>query len=201
MLTLFASKGTVALASHIALEETGLPYQMDWRVMRDGDLGKPEYLEINPKGRVPALLTDDGILTETPAILDYIVDLTGQLMPQDPFKRGRVREMVAFLAATMHVNHAHKMRAYRWSDDADAQTTMVAKVTQNMADNCAYIEALLPDTGWLVGSYSIADIHLHSVSRWLAGDNVDIANYPKLAAHFDAMLARPAVAKVTQAHS
>ncbi|SLN10855.1 glutathione S-transferase family protein [Pseudooctadecabacter jejudonensis] len=199
MLTLFAAKNTVAFASHIALEETGLAYQINWISFADGDQLKPDYLALNPKGRVPALVTDDGVLTETPATLEYIAETSGQLMPDTAFDRAKVREMLSYCTSTFHVNHAHKMRGARWSDDVAAQATMQAKVPQTMAASCAYIEDQL--TGdWVAGAYSIADIHVHTICRWLEGDGVDIADYPKLHAHFGRMQARAAVRRVSDAH-
>ncbi|MCF2903674.1 glutathione S-transferase family protein [Octadecabacter sp. CECT 8868] len=200
MLTLFAAKGTVAVASQIALEEAGLPYNTRWISFADGDQHAAPFRALNPKGRVPALITDFGPLTETPAILEYISELSGNLMPDTPIERARVREMLSYLASTMHVNHAHKFRGARWSDDPAAHATMVAKVPETMAESCAYLESQLPDSGWLLDEYSIADIHMVSVCRWLAADKVDIENFPKLAAHFAAMKSRPAVARILQAH-
>ncbi|MCF2872689.1 glutathione S-transferase family protein [Octadecabacter sp. G9-8] len=200
MLTLYAAKNTVAVAPHIALEETGLSYQISWVSFADNDQRKPEYLALNPKGRVPALVTADGIITEAPAILDYIAEISGDLMPTDAYARAKVRELVSYLASTMHPNHAHGLRGERWSDDPAAHASMKAKVPETMAASSAYVESCLPDNGWLVGTYSIADIHLYNVCRWLKGDGVDITDYPKLAAHFDAMHARPAVVRVEGAH-
>lgn len=200
MLTLYAAKNTVALSVHLALEETGLPYRISWINFKTNDQRTPDYLAINPKGRVPALVTEHGVLTEAPAILDYIAETTGHLMPADPFQRGKVREMMGYLAATMHPNHAHGLRGERWSDDPAAHASMKAKVPETMAQSSAYVESCLPGRGWIVGSYSIADIHLFNVCRWLEGDGVDINTYPKLAAHFAAMQARPAVARVAADH-
>lgn len=200
MLTLYVAKNTVAFASHLALEETGLPYRVQWLVMANNDQRTPDYLAVNPKGRVPALITDHGTLTETPAVLEYIAEITGKLMPSDPIAKARVRELLAYLAATMHVNHAHGHRGARWSDDPAAHASMRAKVTENMAQNCDYVETLMPDTGWYSADLSIADMHLYTVCRWLATDGVDIATYPKLAAHFTAMKTRPSVITVENAH-
>ena len=75
MLKLFYAVGTCALASHIALEEAGAQYETVRLNFADGEQRKPEYLKVNPKGRVPALVTDKGVLTETPAILAYIAQL------------------------------------------------------------------------------------------------------------------------------
>jgi glutathione S-transferase len=200
MLTLYASQGSVAVAAHLALEEAGLPYTIHWISFDKGEQRSREFLAINPKGRLPTLQTEHGHLTETPAILDYISDISGKFLPSNSFQKARAREMLSFLAATVHVNHAHGPRAARWSDDPAAQASMAAKVAETMADSCSVIEAVLPDAGWFLGSYCIADIHLYAVSRWLAGDGVDIAEYPKLAAHFVAMKARPAVVKVATLH-
>lgn len=199
MLTLFAAPYTVALSCHIALEETGLPHQVNWLNFASNDQRTPDYLAVNPKGRVPALTGDHGVLTEAPAILEYIADLSSQLMPQDTYQRAKVREMMGYLAATMHPNHAHGVRGERWSDDPAAHASMAAKVPETMATSCAYVESCLPDTGWLIGPYSVADIHLFNVCCWLSKDGVDIANYPKLAAHFAAMNARPAVIRALKA--
>jgi len=199
-LTLYASQGSVAVAAHLALEEASLPYTTHWISFDKGEQRSREFLAINPKGRLPTLQTEHGHLTETPAILDYICDISGKFLPSNPFQKARAREMISFLAATVHVNHAHGPRAARWSDDPAAQASMAAKVAETMADSCSVIEAVLPDAGWFLGSYCIADIHLYAVSRWLAGDGVDIAEYPKLAAHFVAMKARPAVVKVATLH-
>lgn len=201
MKTLFAAKGTVAFAVHVALEETNAVYDVTWINFADGDQLKPDYLAINPKRRVPALVTPDGVLTETPALLEYIAETRGALMPDDIMARARVRELMAYLAATMHVNHAHGVRGARWADAPASFEDMAAKVPQTMAESCAYLEGQLPDGGWITQDFSIADIHLYTVCRWLTGDGVDITAYPKLAAHFAATAARDAVMRVEAAHA
>ena len=111
----------------------------------------------------------------------------------------RANEMMSYLASTMHVNHAHRLRQSRWTDDPAAHASIAAKVQSNMAENCAYIENHLTEP-WVTGRYSIADMHLYAVCRWLESDGVDIHDYPRLAAHFAAMAARPSVQRVEAAH-
>src|SRR6202795_2679543 len=121
MLKLFYAPHTCALASHIALEEAGADYQIARIDFRSDEQRKPEYLKINPKGRVPALITDAGILTETPAILAYIAQVftKANLAPlTDPFAFARVQAFNSYLCSTAHVNHAHLGRGSRWADDA-----------------------------------------------------------------------------------
>ena len=100
MLTLFYATNTCSLASHIALEDSGAAYEAKKVNFAENDQRKPEYLKINPKGRVPALVTDHGILTETPAILAYIAQSfpKANLAPiHDPF---RFAEVQAFMSST-----------------------------------------------------------------------------------------------------
>src|SRR6185369_10026394 len=101
----FYSPNSCALASHIALEEAGAVYETVRLNFRDNDQRKPDYLKINPKGRVPALVTDRGILTETPAILAFVAQSfpKADLAPlDDPFAFAQVQAFNSYLCATVH---------------------------------------------------------------------------------------------------
>ena len=195
MLTLYSFTGSCSRASHIALEESGLDFEVRLVDFANNAQRDPAYLAINPKGRVPALATDQGVLTESPAILAHIAALSpaSLLAPTDPFAFARMQAFNLYLATTIHVAHAHGRRASRWSDDAAAQASMAAKVTQNMRDGFALIEADL--TGdWVMGdAYTVADPYLFTFAAWLESDGVDIADFPRVQAHFERMQARPAV--------
>ena len=95
-----------------------------------GEQTKPAYKQINPKGRVPALVVDGGILTETGALLEYIAAKApeAELVPKDPVMAARMREVMYYLASTMHVNHAHKLRGARWADKISSWKDMTDKV-------------------------------------------------------------------------
>lgn len=198
MLTLHTAPGSCSRASHIALEEAGLDYQARYVDFARGDQRQPGFLAINPKGRVPALVTDRGVLTEGPAILAYVAALApeARLAPTDPFDFARMQAFNLYLATTIHVAHAHGRRAARWSDDPAAQASMAAKVSENMSAGFDLIEAGL-DGEWVMGdAYSVADPYLFVFSGWLAGDGVDIARFPKVSDHFQRMARRPAVQRV-----
>jgi glutathione S-transferase len=202
MLTLHYAPGTCALASLIALEEGGLKHQVQVVDLANGQQRSPDYLKINPKGRVPALATERGILTETPAILVYIANAANgaRLAPSDDaFEFARMQAFNAYLCSTVHVAHAHMRRGSRWSDDAAAIETMKAKGPQNMTDCFALIEEGMPETGWVMGArYSVADPYLFTIAGWLERDNVDPALFPKVAAHREQMLKRPAVQRAME---
>ncbi|MCX7161174.1 MAG: glutathione S-transferase, partial [Proteobacteria bacterium] len=126
MLKLFYSPGACSLASHIALEEAGAPYELMRLNFKADDQRKPEYLKVNPKGRVPALVTDRGILTESPAILAYIAQTfpAAKLAPTDAFDFARAQAFNSYLCSTVHVSHAHRVRGNRWVDDPAALKEM-----------------------------------------------------------------------------
>src|SRR5512145_2172533 len=119
MLKLFCAPGTCALASYIALEEAGAEFEPVRLDFTKGDQRKPECLKVNPKGRVPALVTDRGVLTENPAILAYIAQThpAKKLAPlDDAYAFGKIQAFNNYLCATVHVAHAHKLWGYRWAD-------------------------------------------------------------------------------------
>ena len=130
MLKLFYSPGSCATASHIALEEAGADYELEVVKLGEQQQRTPEYLALNPKGRVPALATDRGVLTENPAILAYVAQTWPKagLMPlNDPFAFAEIQALNMFLCATLHPTFAHKFRPGRYADDAQSQAAMQAK--------------------------------------------------------------------------
>lgn len=203
MLKLFYSTGSCALASHLALEEAGVAYEAVRINLANNDQRKPEYLAINPKGRVPALVTERGVLTETPAILAFIAQSCpqAQLAPlADPFGFARVQAFNSYLSSTVHVAHAHKGRGIRWSDDPEAIQSMRDKVPANMAECFGLIERDMLAGPWVMGAaYTICDPYLFTLANWLDGDGVDIARFPKVKEHRALMAARPAVKRVLAA--
>ena len=199
MLKLYYAPETCALASHIALEQAGADYEAIRIDFSKNEENSPEYLEINPKGRVPALITDDGILTETPAILQYICQThpEADLAPlEDIFQIARMNAFNSYLCSTVHVAHAHRVRGYRWADDPAAIEAMKKKVPQSVGDAFAIIEADL-EGPWVLGErYSVCDIYLFTVARWLEGDGVNPeVQLPRVADHRARMSQIPAVAK------
>ena len=205
MLKLFYSPGSCAFASHIALEETGATYEAVRVDFSKAEQTKPAYLAINPKGRVPALVTERGILTESPAILLYIAQSfpAANLAPlADPFALAQMQAVNSYLCSTVHVAHAHRVRAYRWADDDAAILTMQKKTPQNMSECFAMIERDMFKGPWVLGDdYSAADPYLFTLARWLEGDGVDVKQFPKVHAHMQRISERPAVKKVLALHT
>jgi len=206
VLTLYYAPGTCALATHLALEFSGAPYEAKRLDFRQQQQRTPEYLRVNPKGRVPALVTERGVLTETPALLQYIAQSFPQagLAPlDDAFLLARGNEFNSFLCSTVHVNHAHKGRGYRWvdADDTAALEAMKKKVPQTMAESFTLIEEGMLQGPWVLGErFSTSDLYLYTLTRWLGGDGVDLNRFPKVADHMRRMEAQPQVQKVIALH-
>ena len=197
MLVLYYAPDTCALASHIALEDAGAEYRLRRIDFEKEEQRGPDYLAINPKGRVPALVATRGVLTETPAMLAYVAQLypTARLAPlDDPFAFGQLQAFNSYLCSTLHVAHAHRMRGYRWADEPAAIAAMQRKVPDLVGACYAYIEEQAFVGPFVMGeSYTIADPYLFTVAQWMEADGVDPARFPKVAAHRELMRQRKSV--------
>ncbi|RBW56885.1 glutathione S-transferase family protein [Ruegeria sp. A3M17] len=199
---LYYAPRTISVAVAIALEEAGLDYEAVRLDFAEGDQTKPAYKQINPKGRVPALAVDGGILTETGALLEYVATVApdANLVPADPVMAARMREVMYYLASTMHVNHAHKLRGARWADKKASWKDMTGKVAQTMTTSCGYIVSNGLRGPFVLGNtVSLADAYLYVVCSWLEGDGVDVSAFPKILAFREAMEARTSVQAVRAA--
>jgi glutathione S-transferase len=197
MITLYYAPHTCSLASHIALEDAGADYSTVRINFAADEQRKPEYLAINPKGRAPALVTAKGILTETPALLAFIAQSfpRARLAPlDDPFAFARVQAFNSYLCSTLHVAHAHRMRGYRWADDASAIEAMQRKVPESVASCYRLIEEKMLRAPWVMGeTYTICDPYLFTMAQWLEQDGVDPSRFPKVIDHRRRMSERPEV--------
>ncbi|TSA11876.1 MAG: glutathione S-transferase family protein [Betaproteobacteria bacterium] len=203
MYTLYYAPNTCALASHIALEQVGAEYQTVRVDFSKNEQRSPDYLGINRKGRVPALVTDRGMLTETPAILMYICQSfpeAGLAPLEDAYALAQVNAFNSYLCSTVHVAHAHRMRGNRWADDPAALAAMQKKVPQSVAEAFALIENELFQGPWVMGErYSVCDMYLFTLAQWLEADGVDPARLPKIADHRLRMAQHPVVSKIVAA--
>jgi len=200
MFSLYYAPNTCALASHIALEHVGAEYQAVRVDFSRSEQRAPDYLRINPKGRVPALVTGRGILTETPAILMFICQRfpeAGLAPLEDVFGLAQMNAFNSYLCSTVHVAHAHRMRGYRWVDDPIAIAAMQKKVPQSVGECFDLIEREYLRGPWVLGEhYSVSDMYLFTLAQWLEADGVDPERFPKVAKHRLRMSQDPIVSKV-----
>jgi len=201
MLKLYYTASSCSLATHIVLEEVGADYSTVRIDFATEQQKSPEYLKINPKGRVPALVTDKGILTETPAMLVYVAQLFPQarLAPMDdPFFFAQIQSFNSYLCSSVHVAHAHRMRGHRWvdADDAHSIAAMKRKVPESVGAGFELIEREMLKGPWVMGDqYTVCDPYLFTLAQWLEKDGVDLARIPRVVDHRKRMSERPAVRK------
>lgn len=204
MLTLYYAPGACSRASHIALREAGAGFELRLVDFANAEQrGEAFRSQVNPKGRVPALATDHGMLTETPAILTYVAQCypAARLAPlEDAFALARLQAFNSYVCSTVHVAHAHSRRGERWADDPAAIEEMKRKAPEVMAASFQLLEDGMVGAPWVMGeAYSVADAYLFTVGQWLRAHRIDIADYPKIHAHQQRMLERPAVQAAIEA--
>lgn len=196
MLTLHFAPHTVCLATMIVLEELEVDYELKTVDFAANEQRSPTFLGLNPKGRVPVLETDEGLLSETPALLNYVAERygAGRLLPSTAFARAQLQAFKSYLCATVHVAHAHRMRGERWTDDAAALAALKAKVPQSVTAAFRVIEEGLEPGCWVMGDeFSVGDAYLFTLAQWLELDGVDTSQVPRVLSHRERMHARPSV--------
>lgn len=203
MLKLYYGRHTSALAPLIALEEAGAKHELVRIDTAAGQQRTPEYLAVNPVGRVPALATERGVITENPAILAYIAQAFPQarLAPlDDPFAFAQAQAFNSYMCSILHVAHAHGRRGYRWADDPAAIAEMKRKVPETVGACFALIEEKMFQGPWVMGAdYTICDPYLFTFAQWIESDGCDPKRYPKVVEHRARMRERAAVKRALAA--
>lgn len=204
MVTLFHSPGSCSSAVHLALEETGLTYEVTRVALADGEQRTDRYLRLNPKGRVPVLVDGDFVITEVAAILRYVTRLapSAGLWPQDPREDGRCAEWLAWIGSGVHVAYAHVRRPERYADSEAGLAEVVAKgrVTARATWQLVEDKIAAQGTPWAAGStFSVADLYVFLFWTWGRGQVLAYdmeADFPHWTALARKVAARPAVQRV-----
>jgi glutathione S-transferase len=195
----YYSPGACSLAVHLALEQAGAPYEAVSVPTTQGAQREPAYTAINPLGRLPALVVDDTVLTETLALLLY-VDAThpqARLMPTTPLRRAALTALMAYLASTLHIHYAGRWRPERFTDGSAAQEQLRSDALQRLAQAHDHLETLLPEQGWLGGEHvSLADFYLLPFWRWALRLQLPTARWPRQAGVVRQLMALPATPRV-----
>lgn len=196
---LYYAPGACSLASHIALEEVGIAYSTQKLVLANGDQRRPEYLKINPRGRVPALVVDGRVLTENVGIMAFVAGGYGQgkIWPKDTWLQSKCLSTMAWLSNTVHPAFTHYFRPERFVDGDPAREAVKAKGLSNFHDCLTEIDRLLEGHRWSIGDrYSVVDGYLVVFYRWGNRSKLpmeSLRNYTRLV---NEVTARAAVKKV-----
>ena len=202
MLTLYYSPGACSMASHITLEESGLAYEPQPTLLPKGEHKTPEYLKINPRGKVPALRLDDGsVITENTAILNYLGKRAAEknLLPKDAAGEARCISTCAWLSNTVHPCFTHVFRPERFSEDEKAQPSIKEAGKKSFWANLQEIDGLLAQGPWMMGAqYTVCDPYALVFYGWGARIDLPMTELKSYTQWKDRMVQRPAVRKVLE---
>jgi glutathione S-transferase len=189
---LYYAPGVCSLSPHIVLEEAGLPYTLVKTDIRAKTIeGGSDYRTVNPLGYVPALALDDGtLLTEGPAIVQYIADKVPQkkLAPANgTLERYKMQSWLNFISSEVHKGFSPLFNPQMPDGAKD-----IAK--ERLASRFAYLENHLAKNAYLMGdTFTCPDAYCFTVMRWSKPTKIDLAPYPHLQAYMTKIEARPAV--------
>lgn len=193
---LYYSPGSCSLAVHIVLREANLPHELTkvdlWKHMT---LSGNDYYQINPKGTVPALELEGGLLTEGPAITQYLADhYAPALVPANgTLERTRLHETLNYLSSDYHKSFTPLFYLAAGADATDAQRPVIAKLT--------YLNSVLADgRAYIMGdSFTVADAYLFALTRWCAKFKISLDAFSHFNGYMARVEARPAVKAALQA--
>jgi glutathione S-transferase len=202
MPTLYYSPGACSMASHIALEETGAPYEAQQVLLAKGEHQTPEYKKINPRAKVPALRLDDGsVITENTAILTYLGrKFPGKnLLPKDEVAQIRCLSTCAWLSNTVHPCFTHFFRPEKFTEDEAARPSIKETGKKSFWANLQEIDGLIDGNQWLMGTqFTVCDPYALVFYGWGKRIELPMLELRNYTAWKDRMLQRPAVRKVLE---
>jgi glutathione S-transferase len=169
-MTLYYNRGSCSLASHVALEETGLDYSAVWIDLTKGSNYEPEYLATNRWARVPALECSGGVLTENVAILQYLADLVPdrKLLPAPgTFERAQAVRFLALLSSTIHVAFRPLFRPSRFVTSEGCQQEVVETGLAALNETLQKLEGELGGRQFVLGDeFSLCDAYALVFAVW-----------------------------------
>ena len=199
-MTLYSRAGACSMAPQIVMEELGLDYEL---VMVERDkLNTPEHLAVNPMGQVPRLATDDGLMTESVAILLYLGEKYGEgrlMPPPGSWERGQMMMRMLFLASQEHPAFGRWLRPFRWLDDGDEQGRLKAAAEERFAVCFQRLDGWLEGRDWLIGNHmTLADTLAFVHACWGLRVDPPTTEYPNIWRFAQNMAEVPAVGRTME---
>lgn len=196
---LYYAPGACSLASHVAIEETGVPYETQKMNLAEGDQRKPEYLKLNPRGRVPTLVNGDQVLTENVGILTYFGGgyPDANIWPKKTWDQAKLLSTLGWLSNTVHPAYGHYVRAARYVDGDDHQAAVKEKGLASFRGYLDEIDKLLQGHKWSIANqYTVADPYLLVFYRWGNRAKLPVRDLRNYTALVERVMSRKAVHKV-----
>lgn len=201
MYTLYAAPGACSRVPMITLEEAGVAFDLHLIRFMKGAHKQPDFLALNPKGKVPCLVTPEGPVTENVAIARYLASRHAGLLPEtgSAFDEARITADLAFCAATLHPIVSRMRVPMFMADGGEAIASVKAKAIEAMHPMAAVVEERLSGQDWWYGqTWSILDAYIYWVFFRVTGGGFPTDAYPNWLAHAHRMDARPAVRRALE---
>jgi glutathione S-transferase len=193
---LFYSPGACSLVSHVALEESGAPFEAVAVPIAEGANYRPDYLAVNPRGLIPALQIGERVIAETIAILTWIAHAapdSGVLPLGEPLALSRTYELLSYFATSVHAGAFRPVYQARAQGEAAVQARL-AEQRPTLETCFADIEALYGDGPWLLGArFSAADTYPLTFRRWARRLGFDMRRFSAWTEHAERLVERPSV--------
>lgn len=197
-IALYYSPGSCARVSMMALEEIGIPYELRLLRFAKGEHQQPEYLQQNPKARVPLLVVDGWPLSENVAILSFLARKfpEARLLPNDTHKAEfEAMSWLAFCASGLHPIVTRLRIPTRFCDVPGGAKRVWEMASADLDKNFAVIEERLVAQEWIMGDWSVIDPYLFWVWYRVTGAGYDVSKFPRIADHAERIAGRPSVAR------
>jgi glutathione S-transferase len=199
-LTFYYSPMSTATLTELALAELGVPCERVKLDIQKGETKKPEFLKLNPNGRVPTIVHDGTAIWESAAIAMYLGEVFGvekKLYPAPGPKRGEAMKWIVWTNVTLGDAVSRFTRNTMDWTPADQHNAKAAEAARNDIATCLRtLDQALEGREYLVGEYTLADTHVNSFTDWLRHMKIDFTPYARLNAWSQKCCARPAYAKV-----
>jgi glutathione S-transferase len=202
MYTLYYSPGSCSLIVHALLEELGVPVELKRVDLQAKEHLGDEYRRLNPKGKVPALVTPEGVLTECVAILEYLCDKHDPqgkwLARPGTWQRAKTLEQVATLATEVHPLFNRFFHQDDFSDAKDVQDAVKSRGTEKLLAYFRDQDAALTGPNWSGEALTVADLYFMVIARWGRWLEPPAIRMKNIEPWFSGMTARPAVKRAME---
>jgi glutathione S-transferase len=204
MMTLFFSPGACSLASHIGLEESGAPYELKPVLLAKGQQKSPDYLKINPRGKVPAFNVDGKILVENTAILTYLHRRFPEkkLMPADSGEEARCISTMCWFSSIVHPSYQRYHRPERFADSEAAHASIKENGHKSFWANLQEIDSMIQGNAWIMGrDFTVVDGYALVFYGWATRSGFPVKDLTAYTAWQQRMMNRPAVKKSVESEN
>lgn len=196
-LVLWGSTATTSTICHMVLAEAGATFETRFLSLREGEHKRPEYLAVNPKGEVPALVVDGAVLTEIPAICLYVAEVLPKagMLPRDPLARAQAVSWLAWASFRQAQGFGSVFAATRIMPDEACAAALRAAGLERIGAALAHLDGVLAGQEYVLGrQLTPADYYLAMQERWAARLGLPLPE--NCAAHMARVLDRPAARQV-----